>query len=78
LRAASRNDGFEVILLEGVARHRRYLYHHHGNKKTLIRIEHMRATEGHAIVGNIGHFDNENSSRRAENTSGQTSKNRST
>ena len=51
-------DGFEVVRLEDVAASADILVTTTGNKD-VIRIEHMRAMKDMAIVGNIGHFDNE-------------------
>ena len=50
-------DGFEVVLLED-AMDADIFITTTGNKD-IIRIEHMRAMKDMAIVGNIGHFDNE-------------------
>jgi adenosylhomocysteinase len=51
-------DGFEVITLEDVIDTADIFITTTGNKD-VIRIEHMRAMKDMAIVGNIGHFDNE-------------------
>ncbi|MDT0681223.1 adenosylhomocysteinase [Roseicyclus sp. F158] len=51
-------DGFEVVLLEDVADTADIFITTTGNRD-VIRIEHMRAMKDMAIVGNIGHFDNE-------------------
>jgi adenosylhomocysteinase len=51
-------DGFEVVLLEDVVSTADIFITTTGNKD-VIRIEHMRAMKDMAIVGNIGHFDNE-------------------
>ncbi|WP_045388474.1 adenosylhomocysteinase [Falsirhodobacter sp. alg1] len=51
-------DGFEVVTLEDVADSADIFITTTGNKD-VIRIEHMRAMKDMAIVGNIGHFDNE-------------------
>ncbi|WP_439122169.1 adenosylhomocysteinase [Marivita sp.] len=51
-------DGFEVVLLEDVIDSADVFITTTGNKD-VIRIEHMRAMKDMAIVGNIGHFDNE-------------------
>ncbi|ALI55686.1 adenosylhomocysteinase [Celeribacter marinus] len=51
-------DGFEVVTLEDVADTADIFITTTGNKD-VIRIEHMRAMKDMAIVGNIGHFDNE-------------------
>ncbi|MFA7432971.1 MAG: adenosylhomocysteinase, partial [Gemmobacter sp.] len=51
-------DGFEVVLLEDVAATADIFITTTGNKD-VIRIEHMREMKDMAIVGNIGHFDNE-------------------
>ena len=51
-------DGFEVVRLEDVADSADIFVTTTGNKD-VIRIEHMREMKDMAIVGNIGHFDNE-------------------
>ncbi|MBU2959659.1 adenosylhomocysteinase [Citreicella sp. C3M06] len=51
-------DGFEVVLLEDVVDSADIFITTTGNKD-IIRIEHLRAMKDMAIVGNIGHFDNE-------------------
>ncbi|HBZ42543.1 MAG TPA: adenosylhomocysteinase [Maritimibacter sp.] len=51
-------DGFEVVTLEDVVATADIFITTTGNKD-IIRIEHMRAMKDMAIVGNIGHFDNE-------------------
>ncbi|WP_224824249.1 adenosylhomocysteinase [Cognatishimia sp. MH4019] len=51
-------DGFEVVLLEDVVGDADIFITTTGNKD-VIRIEHMREMKDMAIVGNIGHFDNE-------------------
>jgi adenosylhomocysteinase len=51
-------DGFEVVRLEDVVSTADLFITTTGNKD-IIRIEHMRAMKDMAIVGNIGHFDNE-------------------
>ena len=51
-------DGFEVVLLEDVVKTADIFITTTGNKD-IIRIEHMREMKDMAIVGNIGHFDNE-------------------
>ncbi|MGY3438527.1 MULTISPECIES: adenosylhomocysteinase [unclassified Marinovum] len=51
-------DGFEVVVLEDVVDSADIFITTTGNKD-VIRIEHMRAMKNMAIVGNIGHFDNE-------------------
>ncbi|AYE84741.1 adenosylhomocysteinase [Sulfitobacter sp. D7] len=51
-------DGFEVVLLEDVVATADIFITTTGNKD-VIRIEHMREMKDMAIVGNIGHFDNE-------------------
>ncbi|WP_434289773.1 adenosylhomocysteinase [Celeribacter sp. SCSIO 80788] len=51
-------DGFEVVLLEDVVKDADIFITTTGNKD-IIRIEHMREMKNMAIVGNIGHFDNE-------------------
>ncbi|MGV0816989.1 adenosylhomocysteinase [Martelella sp. AMO21009] len=51
-------DGYEVVLLEDVVATADIFVTTTGNKD-IIRIEHMREMKDMAIVGNIGHFDNE-------------------
>lgn len=51
-------DGFEVVLLEDALETADIFITTTGNKD-VIRIEHMRQMKDMAIVGNIGHFDNE-------------------
>jgi len=51
-------DGFEVVLLEEALADADIFITTTGNKD-IIRIEHMREMKDMAIVGNIGHFDNE-------------------
>ncbi|RWR47268.1 adenosylhomocysteinase [Sinirhodobacter ferrireducens] len=51
-------DGFEVVVLEDEAPKADIFVTTTGNKD-VIRIEHMRVMKDMAIVGNIGHFDNE-------------------
>jgi adenosylhomocysteinase len=51
-------DGFEVVLLEDVLSSADIFITTTGNRD-VIRIEHMREMKDMAIVGNIGHFDNE-------------------
>lgn len=51
-------DGFEVVVLEDVLDSADIFITTTGNKD-VIRIEHIREMKDMAIVGNIGHFDNE-------------------
>jgi len=51
-------DGFEVVRLEDVVGDIDIFITTTGNRD-VIRIEHMREMKDMAIVGNIGHFDNE-------------------
>jgi len=51
-------DGFEVVTLEDAVETADVFITTTGNKD-IIRIEHMRKMKDMAIVGNIGHFDNE-------------------
>ncbi len=51
-------DGFEVVTLEDAVDTADIFITTTGNKD-VIRIEHMREMKDMAIVGNIGHFDNE-------------------
>ena len=70
-------DGFEVVLLEDVVGSADVFITTTGNKD-VIRIEHMREMKDMAIVGNIGHFDNEIQVAPSRTTSGRTSRIRST
>ncbi len=51
-------DGFEVVQLEDVVKSADIFITTTGNKD-VIRADHMREMKDMAIVGNIGHFDNE-------------------
>ncbi len=51
-------DGFEVVTLEDAVADADIFITTTGNKD-VIRLEHMHAMKDMAIVGNIGHFDNE-------------------
>ncbi len=51
-------DGYEVVLLEDVIGRADIFITATGNKG-VIRLDHMREMKDMAIVGNIGHFDNE-------------------
>ena len=51
-------DGYEVVLLEDEVSSADIFITTTGNRD-VIRIEHMREMKDMAIVGNIGHFDNE-------------------
>ena len=51
-------DGFEVVQLEDVVKSADIFITTTGNKD-VIRADHMRDMKDMAIVGNIGHFDNE-------------------
>lgn len=51
-------DGFEVVTLEDVVASADIFITTTGNRD-VIRLEHMREMKDMAIVGNIGHFDNE-------------------
>ncbi len=51
-------DGFEVVQLEDVVKSADIFITATGNKD-VIRADHMREMKDMAIVGNIGHFDNE-------------------
>ncbi len=51
-------DGYEVVTLEDVVSSADIFITTTGNKD-IIRIEHMHEMKDMAIVGNIGHFDNE-------------------
>jgi adenosylhomocysteinase len=51
-------DGFEVVTLEAAAPNADVIITATGNVD-LVTIEHMRRFKDMAIIGNIGHFDNE-------------------
>jgi adenosylhomocysteinase len=51
-------DGFEVLTLEEAAPHADIIITTTGNKD-VVTLDHMRMFKDMAIVGNIGHFDNE-------------------
>jgi adenosylhomocysteinase len=51
-------DGFEVVTLDEAARGADIVISATGNRD-VITIDHMRSMKNMAIVGNIGHFDNE-------------------
>jgi adenosylhomocysteinase len=51
-------DGFEVVTMDDVAPKADIFITATGNKD-VITVDHMRAMKDMAIVGNIGHFDNE-------------------
>jgi len=51
-------DGYEVVTLEDAVKTADIFITTTGNKD-IIRLEHMREMKDMAIVGNIGHFDNE-------------------
>ncbi|MEM9231025.1 MAG: adenosylhomocysteinase [Pseudomonadota bacterium] len=51
-------DGFEVVTMEEAAPKADIFISATGNKD-VIRLEHMREMKDMAIIGNIGHFDNE-------------------
>ncbi|WP_216077586.1 adenosylhomocysteinase [Isoptericola sediminis] len=51
-------DGFQVARLEDVVGEADFFVTTTGNKD-VIRVEHMLAMKDKAVVGNIGHFDNE-------------------
>ncbi|MGY6411276.1 MAG: adenosylhomocysteinase [Alkalilacustris sp.] len=51
-------DGYEVVTLEDVVSRADVFITATGNKD-VIRLDHMREMKDMAIVGNIGHFDNE-------------------
>lgn len=51
-------DGYEVVQLEDVVSTADIFITTTGNRD-VVRLEHMRAMKDMAIVGNIGHFDNE-------------------
>ncbi len=51
-------EGYEVLTVEDVVEHADLFVTTTGNFH-VIRVEHMRRMKNNAIVGNIGHFDNE-------------------
>ncbi|WP_152650220.1 adenosylhomocysteinase [Demequina aestuarii] len=51
-------DGYEVVRIEDVVGRADFFITTTGNKD-IIRVEHMAAMKDKAIVGNVGHFDNE-------------------
>lgn len=51
-------DGYEVTTIEDVVDRADFFITTTGNKD-VIRVEHMQAMKDKAIVGNVGHFDNE-------------------
>ncbi|WP_084100942.1 adenosylhomocysteinase [Demequina sp. NBRC 110051] len=51
-------DGYEVARIEDVVERADFFITTTGNKD-IIRVEHMAAMKDKAIVGNVGHFDNE-------------------
>ena len=51
-------DGYQVPALEDVVGDRRHRHHRH-RLLNVVTVEHMAAMKHQAIVGNIGHFDNE-------------------
>ncbi|MEM8761987.1 MAG: adenosylhomocysteinase, partial [Pseudomonadota bacterium] len=51
-------DGFEVVTLEAAAPKADFVITATGNKD-VVTVDHMRQLKDMAIVGNIGHFDNE-------------------
>merc|ERR1712005_69554 len=51
-------EGFQVVKIESVIDEVDIFVSTTGNHK-IIRLEHMKSMKNNAIVGNIGHFDNE-------------------
>ena len=51
-------EGFRVVRLETVVAELDIIVTTTGNKD-IIRVEHLEHMKNNAIVGNIGHFDNE-------------------
>merc|ERR1719379_2771946 len=51
-------EGFQVVTIESVVGEVDIFVSTTGNKD-IIRLEHMQRMKNNAIVGNIGHFDNE-------------------
>merc|ERR1711861_119923 len=62
-------EGFQVATLESVVGEADIFVSTTGNFK-IIRLEHMKAMKNNAIVGNIGHFDNEIEMELLENFQG--------
>jgi adenosylhomocysteinase len=58
LRAAGRDGGFEVVTIDDVIEKADLFITATGNFN-IITVEHMARMKDKAIVGNIGHFDNE-------------------
>jgi len=51
-------EGFDVVTVEDAIGHADIVITATGNKD-IISLDHMKAMKDHAILGNIGHFDNE-------------------
>jgi adenosylhomocysteinase len=51
-------EGYEVVTIEDVIGDRRHLHHDDGQQGH-HHLDHMKKMKDKAIVGNIGHFDNE-------------------
>jgi adenosylhomocysteinase len=51
-------EGYEVVRIEDVLQSMDIFITATGNK-SIITLEHMKKMKNNAIVGNIGHFDNE-------------------
>jgi adenosylhomocysteinase len=62
-------EGYRVVKLETVLKEADIFVTATGNKD-IIKIEHMAAMKNNAIVGNIGHFDNEIDMKGLENFAG--------
>merc|ERR1711964_282922 len=62
-------EGFQVVTLESVVGEMDIFVTTTGNFN-IIRLEHMQKMKNNAIVGNIGHFDNEIDMAGLENLSG--------
>merc|ERR1712096_212669 len=62
-------EGFQVAALESVVGEIDIFVSTTGNHK-IIRLEHMKKMKNNAIVGNIGHFDNEIEMQELENFPG--------
>jgi adenosylhomocysteinase len=71
-------DGFEVVTLEEDVVKTADIFITTTGNKDIIRLEHMREMKDMAIVGNIGHFDNEIQVAALRNFKWTTSSRRST
>merc|ERR1712241_1374914 len=62
-------EGFQVVKMESVVGEVDIFVSATGNKD-IIRLEHMKKMKNNAIVGNIGHFDNEIEVEKLEKSEG--------